>query len=61
MDMIYLHNLRDHHKDICSVCGEKVVLWSVYRGDTLFGEKVKIPRNQCLKVCSECGGINGKV
>ena len=61
MPKIYLHNLRGNPRarERCSHCGQKVVFWSVYRRDTLFGEEVTIPKNQCLKICSECGEGNG--
>jgi hypothetical protein len=45
----------------CSNCHKDARLLSAYKGDWLDGKRLPIPKNECWKLCSQCGNIVTKL
>lgn len=55
-EMIIPAQLKRGETGDCPECG-KTFLLSTYKGDTLFGKRLSILKNECWKLCSGCGCI----
>ena len=53
--------LQRGEKHYCLDCNDDTYSLSAYKQDTLFGQRLLIPRNECWKLCSQCGNITGKI